>query len=97
MTLIKKVQASYLGASYLLLVVGLHVVVSSAGVVEVVGGNSWLRGSVIWSQQLGHGDKEEQSNREYSSKVLARLTSELFYLCIIIKEGLYLWTKLQKC
>jgi hypothetical protein len=63
----------------LLLVVGLHVVVSSVGgVVAAIGEISWLRGSVIWSQQSAIGEKREQSNREYSSKVLARLTSELY-------------------
>jgi hypothetical protein len=49
MTLMEQVQASCLGASYLHLVIGgLHVVVgSSKGVVVVVGGCSWLLGSVI--------------------------------------------------
>jgi hypothetical protein len=82
----------------LLLVVGLHVVVRSVGrVVVVIDGSRWLRGSVIWSQQPGMGKKRKQSNREYSSKALARLTSELSIYATLLKEGLYLWTGLQKC
>ena len=41
------------------------------------------------------GEKEEQSNREYSSKVLA--SKDLHYICNIIKGRLYMWTGLQKC
>jgi hypothetical protein len=67
------------GTSYLLLVIGvLHVVVGPVGVVVVSGGINWLLDSVIWSQQLGRGEKGGQSNREYSSEVLARLTSDLY-------------------
>ena len=41
------------------------------------------------------GKKREQSNREYSSKVLA--SKDLHYICNIIKGRLYMWTGLQKC
>ena len=45
---IEKAQASCLGATYLLLAVGiLHVVVGSVGVVVAVSGGSWLLESVI--------------------------------------------------
>ena len=40
------------------------------------------------------GEKREQSNREYSSKVLA--SKDLHYMCIgVNRNGLYLWTELQ--
>ena len=42
----------------LLLVIGLHIVVGSTVVVVVVDGGSWLRLSVIWSQQSGMGERE---------------------------------------
>jgi hypothetical protein len=45
--MIEKAHASCLGASYLLLVVGLHVVVGSTMLVVVVDGGSWLQGSII--------------------------------------------------
>ena len=68
----------------LLLVVasGLHVVVGTSGVVVVVDGGVWLQGSSIWLRQPGKrkGGKEGESNREYSSKVLA--SKELHYICM---------------
>src|SRR6266496_2927019 len=70
----------------LLLVVvgGLHVVVGTLGVVGVVvNGGVWLLGSSIWlrhPRRIGKGEKGEQSNREYSSKVLA--SKELHYICM---------------
>ena len=77
---------------------GLHVVVSTLGVVVVIGGVVWILGSTIWLHQpemRRKGEKGEQSNREYSSKVLA--SKDLHYICNIIKERLYMWTGLQKC
>ena len=41
------------------------------------------------------GAKGKQSNREYSSKVLA--SKDLHYICNIIKGRLYMWIGLQKC
>ena len=73
-------------------------VVGALGVVVVVKGGIWLLDSTIWLQQPERrkkGEKGEQSNREYSSKVLA--SKDLHYRCNIIKEGLYMWTGLQKC
>ena len=66
----------------MIVVCGLHVVVGTSGVVGViVGGGVWLLGSIVWSQQSGIGrGKREQSNREYSSKVLA--SKELHYICM---------------
>ena len=69
----------------LLLVVGsgLHVVVGTSSVVGVfVDGGVWILGSIVWSQQSGRekGEKGVQSNREYSSKVLA--SKELHYICM---------------
>ena len=66
----------------LVAVSGLHVVVGTSSVVVVVGdGGVWLLGSNVWSQQSGRkGEKREQSNREYSSKVLA--SKELHYICM---------------
>ena len=55
-------------------------VVGALGVVAVVKGGVWILGSNIWLRQPERRRKEEkgkQSNREYSSKVLARLTSNL--------------------
>ena len=77
---------------------GLRVVVGTLGVVVVVGGVVWLLGSDIWLHQPERrrkGGKGEQSNREYSSKVLA--SKDLHYICNIIKGRLYMWTGLQKC
>ena len=40
------------------------------------------------------GEKREQSNREYSSKVLA--SKDLHYICMgIFVKGQYRWTELQ--
>ena len=73
----------------LLLVVvnGLHVVVGTSRVVGVViDSGVWLLGSNVWSQQpcIEWGKRGKQSNREYSSKVLA--SKELHYICIGINE-----------
>ena len=67
----------------LVVVSGLHVVVGTSRVVVVViDSGVWLLGSIVWSQQssIGRGKKGEQSNREYSSKVLA--SKELHYICM---------------
>ena len=70
------------------MVVGVrHVVVGTLGVAAVVKGGIWLLGSDIWLHQPERrrkGEKGEQSNREYSSKVLA--IKELHYICIGINE-----------
>ena len=73
-------------------------IVDALGVVAVVKGGIWLLDSTIWLQQPERrkkGEKGEQSNREYSSKVLA--SKDLHYRCNIIKGRLYMWTGLQKC
>ena len=65
----------------LVVVSGLHVVVDTSGVVVVVDGGVWLLGSSIWLRQPGRkerGKKGGESNREYSSKVLA--SKELHYM-----------------
>ena len=76
-----------------------HVVVGTLGVAVVVKGGIWLLDSTIWLQQperrMEKGKKREQSNREYSSKVLA--SKDLHYRCNIIKGRPYMWTGLQKC
>ena len=57
----------------------------------------WLQGSTIWLHQPERrkkGEKGEQSNREYSSKVLAIIRSKLSMHWYQM-EGLYLWTELQ--
>ena len=81
------------------MVVGVrHVVVGTLGVAAVVKGGIWLLDSTIWLQQPERrkkGEKGKQSNREYSSKVLA--SKDLHYICNIIKGRLYKWTGLQKC
>ena len=71
----------------LLLVISglLHIVVGTLGVVGViVEGGVWLLGSNIWlrcpRRRGKRGEKREQSNREYSSKVLA--SKELHYICM---------------
>ena len=65
--------------------------------VVVIDSGVWLLDSIVWSQQsgIGRGERGEQSNREYSSKVLA--SKDLHYICNIIKGRLYMWTGLQKC
>ena len=62
-------------------------VVGTLGVVAVIGGVIWILGSTIWLHQPERrkkGEKGEQSNREYSSKVLA--SKDLHYICIGIDE-----------
>ena len=62
-------------------------VVDALGVVAVVKGVIWLLDSVIWlrhARRMEKGKKREQSNREYSSKVLA--SKDLHYICIGINE-----------
>ena len=71
-------------------------VVDALGVVAVVKGVIWLLDSVIWlryPRRMEKGKKREQSNREYSSKVLA--SKDLHYRCNITKGRLYMWTGLQ--
>ena len=66
----------------------MHVVVGTSSVVAViVDGGVWLLGSIVWSEQTGRkGEKGEQSNREYSSKVLA--SKELHYICnVLVSNG----------
>ena len=82
----------------LVVVSGLHVVVGTSSVVGVViNGGVWLLGSSIWLRQprrKERGKRGEQSNREYSSKVLAR--KDLHYICMgICVKGQYQWTELQ--
>ena len=66
------------------MVVGVrHVVVGTLGVAAVVKGGIWLLDSTIWLQQPERrkkGEKGEQRNREYSSKVLA--SKDLHYICM---------------
>ena len=67
----------------LVVVSSLHVVVGTSRVVVVViDSGVWLLGSIVWSQQSSRekGEKGVQSNREYSSKVLA--SKELHYICM---------------
>src|SRR3954467_10506921 len=69
----------------LVVVSGLHVVVGTSSVVGVVvNGGVWILGSIVWLQQSGRGmgKRGKQSNREYSSKVLA--SKELHYICMDI-------------
>ena len=82
----------------MVVVSGLHVVVGTSGVVGVVvDGGVWLLGSSTWLRQPGRKEKGktgEQSNREYSSKVLA--SKELNYICMgICVRRPYQWTELQ--
>ena len=82
----------------LLVIGGLNVVVGTLGVVGVIIDNGvWLLYSIIWLRRLrrsGKGGKREQSNREYSSKVLA--SKDLHYICMgICVKGQYRWTELQ--
>ena len=71
------------------MVVGVrHVVVGTLGVAAVVKGGIWLLDSTIWLQQPERrkkGEKGEQSNREYSSKVLA--SKDLPTYATLSKEG----------
>ena len=71
----------------LVVISGLHVVVGTPSVVGVVIDDGvWLRGSNVWLRHPRRkgkkGEKREQSNREYSSKELAR--KELHYICMSI-------------
>ena len=62
-------------------------VVGTLGVVAVVKGVIWLPGTDIWlhpPERKSKGEKGEQSNREYSSKVLA--SKDLHYICIGVNE-----------
>ena len=63
-------------------------VVGTLGVVAViVVGGVWILGSTIWLRHprgMEKGKKGEQSNLEYSSKVLA--SKDLHYICIGINE-----------
>ena len=81
----------------LLAIGGLNVVVGTLSVVVIVGGDIWLLDSVIWlrhPRRKEKGKKREQSNREYSSKVLA--SKDLHYRCMGIRvTGQYRWTELQ--
>ena len=66
------------------MVVGVrHVVVGTLGVAAVVNGGIWLLDSSIWLQQPERKERGEmggESNREYSSKVLA--SKDLHYICM---------------
>ena len=81
----------------MVIVSGLHVVVGTSGVVVVVDGGVWLLDSSIWLRQperKERGKKGGESNREYSSKVLA--SKELHYICMgICVRRPYRWTELQ--
>ena len=82
----------------LVVVSGLHVVVGTSSVVGVVvNGGVWLLDSSIWLRQPERnerGKKGGESNREYSSKVLA--SKELHYICMgICVRRPYQWTELQ--
>ena len=81
----------------MVVVSGLHVVVGTSGVVDVVDGGVWLLDSSIWLRQperKERGKKGGESNREYSSKVLA--SKELHYICMgICVRRSYQWTELQ--
>ena len=68
----------------MVVVSSLHVVVGTSSVVGVVvDGGVWLLDSSIWLRQperKERGEKGGESNREYSSKVLA--SKELHYICM---------------
>jgi hypothetical protein len=84
--------------SNLPLVVGQLVVVATLGVevvAEVINRGSGLRGSVIWLHQKDMGEKESKTTVSTHPKYSA--SKDLHYLCNIIKERLYMWTRLQKC
>ena len=56
--------------------------------------SSWAPASGCDNQVEGKGEKGEESNREYSSKVLA--SKDLHYICMgIYVKGQYRWTELQ--
>ena len=81
----------------LVVVSSLHVVGTSSVVGVIIDGGVWLLDSSIWLRQperKERGGKGEESNREYSSKVLA--SKDLHYLCMgIWVKGQYRWTELQ--
>ena len=82
----------------LVVVSGLHVVVGTSSVVGVVvDGGVWILGSNVWlrhPRRKEKGGNGEQSNREYSSKVLA--SKDLHYICMgICVKRQYRWTELQ--
>ena len=82
----------------MVVVSSLHVAVGTSSVVGIiVDGGVWLQGSSIWLRQPERkekGKKGEESNREYSSKVLA--SKELHYICMgICVRRPYQWTVLQ--
>ena len=53
-----------------------------------------LQHLVATTEKKGKGEKGEQSNREYSSKVFA--SKDLHYICMgICVKGQYRWTELQ--
>ena len=57
---------------------------------------SWAPTSGCDNQVEGIGGKEGESNREYSSKVLA--SKELYYICMHwyqMEKRQYRWTKMQ--
>ena len=54
---------------------------------------SWAPTSGCDNQIEGIGGKEGESNREYSSKILA--SKELHYICMGMCKGPYQWTELQ--
>ena len=82
----------------MVVVSGLHVVVGTSSVVGVVVERGvWLLDSSIWLRQPERKEREKkwgESNREYSSKVLA--SKELHYICkgISVRRP-YQWTELQ--
>ena len=82
---------------FLVIVSGMHVVVGTSSVVVVIDGGVWLLGSSIWLRQPGRkerGKKGGESNREYSSKVLA--SKELHYICMgICVKRPYQWIELR--
>ena len=82
----------------LVVVSGLNIVVGTSSVVGVViDGGVRLLGARIWLRQperKERGEKGRESNREYSSKVLA--SKELHYICMgICVRRPYQWTELQ--
>ena len=85
---------------HLVIISGLHVVVGTSSVVGIIiDGGARLLGSNVWLRHPRRrgkkGGKKEQSNREYSSKVLA--SNDLHYICMGISvKGQYRWTELWK-
>ena len=81
----------------LVVVSSMHVVVGTSSVVVVVDGGVWLLGSNVWLWQpkrKERGKRGGESNREYSSEVLA--SKKLHYICMdICVRRPYQWTELQ--